>query len=149
MAVCVFFGHRNTPEDIKGRLAKEIERLITQEGVSEFLVGNNGQFDAMAKTALRKMKERYPYINYSVVLAYIPGEKKIEDWMDYSESLYPDCLDGVPPKFAIAKRNEWMVTKADYVIAYVRWTVGGAAKYVQLAERRGKKVINLASFEDM
>lgn len=44
---CAFFGHKNAPAAIEPLLEKEIRRLIENEGYHEFLVGNQGQFDAM------------------------------------------------------------------------------------------------------
>ncbi len=37
-----------------------------------------------------------------------------------------------------------MLKKADCIITYVRFSVGGAAKYKALAEKKQKIVINLA-----
>ena len=39
--------------------------------------------------------------------------------------IYPE-LDNVPLRFAISKRNKWMVEQADIVIAYITHTYGGA-----------------------
>lgn len=44
---------------------------------------------------------------------------------EYDEILYPE-LEQTPLKFAISKRNEWMVKHADYVFAYVNTHYGGA-----------------------
>lgn len=47
-------------------------------------------------------------------------------------------------RYAIARRNKWMVEMSGYVIAYVKCNVGGAARYKTLAEKKGKTVLNLA-----
>ena len=44
---CAFFGHKESPDSIKPLLEEEIRRLIENEGYEEFLVGNQGRFDAM------------------------------------------------------------------------------------------------------
>ena len=61
----------------------------------------------------------------------------------YDEAIYPP-LEDVLPRFAIVKRNEWMVRQADLVLAYVVVSFGGAAKTLEYARRKGKPVCNLA-----
>ncbi|MBR1970364.1 MAG: hypothetical protein IKA17_08400 [Clostridia bacterium] len=50
------------------------------------------------------------------------------------------------PKYAIVKRNQWMIEKSDYVIVYVKQSSGNAAKFKELSEKKGKIVINVADF---
>ena len=61
----------------------------------------------------------------------------------YDSVIYPP-LEKVPPRAAIVKRNEWMIEKADLIIAYVKQTYGGAYKALQYAHKRKKMMINLA-----
>ena len=142
--VCTFFGHRDTPEKIEPMLKSALMDLIMNKNVDKFYVGNEGKFDYMARRLLKEMKVNYPHINYAVVLAYMPGKRGEFDLADYSDTIYPDCLADVPLKFAIAKRNMWMIDRADCVLTYVRGVTGGAFKFKQLAEKKGKTVINLA-----
>lgn len=37
-----------------------------------------------------------------------------------------------------------MISKADYVIGYVNKNIGGAAKFMDIAKRKKKNVINIA-----
>jgi len=48
------------------------------------------------------------------------------------------------PRYAIAARNKWMLERADFVVAYVKRDIGGAARFVSEAKKKGKKVINIA-----
>ncbi len=139
--ICTFFGHRNISVDIASDLETAIEDLILQKNADLFYVGNHGNFDSIVKRVLKKMKSKYPQISFFVVYAYLPTEKTKED--EDIETLYPEGLELVPPRFAIDKRNRWMIKQADYVITYVQSTVGGAAKYKAIAERANKNVINL------
>ena len=41
------------------------------------------------------------------------------------------------------KRNAWMINESDFVVTYVRYSTGGAAHFKELAEKKGKIVINL------
>ena len=90
------------------------------------------------------MKIQYPHIRYYVVLAYLPGEKAHDKYADLSDTLYPHGLETVPLKYAISKRNTWMVDHADFVVTYVKCSAGGAAQFKRMAEKKGKAVFNLA-----
>ena len=69
---CTFFGHRDCPADIRNRLKETLVDLIENHSVDFFYIGNQGQFDAMARNVLRELKTVYPKIEYTVVLAYMP-----------------------------------------------------------------------------
>jgi len=58
----------------------------------------------------------------------------------YDETIYPP-LESIPRKFAILRRNEWMVQESDIVVAYVNHGWGGAAKTLQYARRKKKRII--------
>lgn len=50
-------------------------------------------------------------------------------------------LGSVPKKFAISRRNEWMVLESDIIVAYVLRDFGCAAKTLQYARRKRKKIV--------
>ena len=139
---CTFFGHRDTPPTIKPLLRQVIIELIEHHGINWFYVGNQGNFDAMAHSLLAELAQIYP-IRYDVVLAYLPKEN--DPSLDESHMLLPDGFEAVPPRFAIDHRNRWMIDQSDYVVTYVRNSIGGAAKFKSLAERKGKTVVEISS----
>ena len=144
--VCTFFGHADSPTNIKKEIQKVIEDLILQKGVNTFYVGTNGNFDRMVQSVLVDLKKQYPNLECYTVLAYIPGIKpEFDTGYEKLETLYPGGLEKVPKRFAIDWRNKWMVQQSDYVISYVRHSFGGAAKYMELAKRKKKIVYNLAN----
>lgn len=138
---CTFFGHRDAENSIAPVLEEAIEDLIINKNTDVFYVGNQGGFDSMVKRILIRMKNKYPHIRFYVVYAYYPTEKTKED--DSVETFFPEGLEKVPPRFAIDKRNRWMIKNADFVITYVQYTVGGAAKYKAVAEKANKTVVHL------
>jgi len=144
---CCFFGHKDTPSSVYNKLEEAVEKIIVEDGVSSFLVGNQGQFDSMALSALRKLKIKYPHINYNVVLAYMPVEKEMWSPYKYGETMLPEGIESVHPRYAISWRNKWMVNESDVVVAYITHSWGGAAKYVETATKRNKKIINIANLE--
>lgn len=144
MSSCTFFGHRIINKDIKDLLTRQIDNLIAEHGVNVFYVGNNGQFDHLVAAVLLELKSRNPQISYSIVLAYLPEREKEYNQLSYTETIYPEGLEYTPPRFAISKRNQWMVQQSDYVIAYVEHSIGGAAQFTEYARKKHKTVINLA-----
>ena len=141
MPTCTFFGHRDCPETIKPKLKEVLVDLITNHRVDMFYVGHQGQFDAYVRSELKKLKQEYPQINYTVVLAYMPGKKTEYD--DYSDTMLPEGIESVHPRYAISWRNNWMLIQSDYVVTYITHTWGGAAQYAAKARKTGKTVINV------
>ena len=140
---CCFFGHKDTPESVKDDLYAAIEKLIAECGVETFYVGNQGSFDFYTRAALRQMQKKYPHIRYAVVLAYMPGQQTEHE--DHSDTMLPEGIEEVHPRYAIDWRNRWMLRESQYVLCYIHHHWGGAAKYVQAAQCHGKTVINLCA----
>ena len=140
---CCFFGHKDTPSSMYQKLEEAVEKVIVEDGVSSFLVGNQGQFDSMALSALRKLKLKYPHINYNVVLAYMPVEKEMWSPYKYGETMLPEGIESVHPRYAISWRNKWLVNESDVVICYITHGWGGAARYVEMAVKKQKVIIHL------
>ena len=136
-----FFGHSYINIPIEKELYGVLENLIVNENATLFYVGNHGDFDSLVLKTLTHLYEKYPHIEYYIVFAYIPKYKR--EHIDYSKTVYPDGLEKVPQKFAIDKRNRWMIKKSDIVITYVTHTAGGASKYKKIAENLNKRVMNL------
>ena len=140
---CCFFGHKDAPSEIQESLTEEIRQLIVHHNVSTFYVGNQGNFDSMALRALRKLSEEYSVL-YRVILAYLPENDTSLQSVLSSETVYPEGIEKVPKQYAISWRNDWMLRRSQFIIAYVLHDFGGASTFVRKATRQGKKIINLA-----
>ena len=136
-----FFGHSDAPQSIISMLIMEIKKAI-MNGADRFLVGNNGNFDTTVHRALSELKKEYPHIRYNTVLAYMPNGRTPDYFCD---TVLPAGIETVPKRFAIDFRNKWMVNECDGVICYIKHSYGGAVKYVNIALRKGKTVINIAN----
>lgn len=134
----MFCGHAEVPDvdAVQKWLCAAVEHLI-HRGADTFYCGGYGQFDILAAGCLQKMKQTYPAIRSVLVLPYL--DRKV-DASSYDETVYPP-LEHVPRRYAISKRNEFMVTWADVVVAYVRYSWGGAAATLRYAERKKKEII--------
>lgn len=152
MKICCFAGHANIYgigkyEVIRPKLKKEIVNLIENEGVTEFYNGCKGNFDWLCIDVVRELKQDYPSIKSCAILAYRLGkdpEYENLTYENFDQIIYPG-LENTPLRFAIVKRNEWMVKNSDFLIAYVNRGWGGAAKTLEYAEKKKHiKVVNLA-----
>ncbi len=141
MSACTFFGHRECPDSIKIKLQEVLIDLITNNDVDMFYVGNHGRFDSIVRGVLRELKTEYPQIRYAVVLAYMPGKQTEYD--DYSDTMLPEGIESVHPRYAISWRNNWMLQQSDYVVTYITHSWGGAAKYAARAKCQGKCIYSL------
>lgn len=144
MVTCTFFGHRTVPQEINDKLHSLLVELIEQKNVSRFYVGNQGEFDTIARKQLEELKEQYPFIEYRIVLAYMPGKKTPFSLDDTKNTIYPEGLEQAPLRYAISRRNRWMIENTDFVVTYVASSFGCSAGWKELAEKKGKTVYNLA-----
>ncbi len=137
-----FCGHSTLSSEEKESLfpliCTEAEKLI-KNGADTFLLGGYGSFDYLCAQAVKKLKVKYPFITSIFVIPYL-NRTYNDDLYDLTE--YPP-LEKVPPRFAISKRNEYMVQKADVVIAYVKYGFGGASTTLSYAQRKKKEIIQL------
>ena len=139
-----FLGHRNTPERVRKILETVLKNLIEKEGADDFYVGNQGSFDSIAWSVLGGLKGEYPNIERTLVLAYMPRGRI--NGASEEETLFPEAVAAAPPRFAICKRNDWMIKECDTVITYVTHSRGGAARFKEKAEKLDKRVIELSAF---
>lgn len=103
------------------------------------ILGGYGEFDSMA-AAVRDAKKLHPHIRSMLVIPYMDREYNPQY---YDGSIYPP-LETVPRRFAISKRNEWMIEQADVVVACVTHNWGGAATTLTYARRKKKRIIYVA-----
>ena len=144
--IITFFGHsnfRNEPDD-ESRLLALFEDISNGEQI-DFYLGGYGNFDSFAKNCARKYKETHPNARVIFITPYLGkwlDERKDYLEKEYDEIIYPE-IESAIPKFAIIKRNEWMVNHADYVFAYVQTHYGGAYKSLLYAHKHQKPYTNL------
>lgn len=137
-----FCGHSKLSEKekilLKKELNKKLEKLISN-GACTFLLGGYGDFDRICAYVIRELKKQYSHIESVFVTPYINKEYNTEL---YDGSEYPP-IENVPLRYAISKRNEYMVEKADVIIAYVNHSWGGAATTLEYAKRKHKNIQEL------
>ena len=137
--ICTFFGHRELYQDISAQLEQAITFAIHQ-GYDIFWCGGYGAFDLNAAGTVQRLKRIYPHIQVVLILAYLPTHP-IADIYDHS--IYPEGIEIGPPRFAINRRNQWIIKNCDSAICYVNHTYGGAYTAYQTLKRQSKLLFNI------
>ena len=143
--IVTFCGHRDFVEtaEAENQLTIFLEKYARENVRLVCYNGGYGNFDYFAAKCVQRMQEQYSNILNCLVLPYIdqPFLERIEIFKNhFDETIYPP-LESVPRKYAIIRRNEWMVDSADIVIAYVTYSWGGAARTLEYAKRKNKNII--------
>lgn len=145
--IITFFGHSNClfNDDIKKQLKNILLDEIIKNPTCKFYLGGYGDFDGLCLRTLRELKHDFPTIEILFITPYLDKNySKLELAKYYYDDVIFPPIESVPRKFAILKRNEWMVEQADLVIAYVKYSWGGTAKALEYAKRKKKRIINIA-----
>ena len=146
--IITFCGHSDFlfSDDVKQQLKNILVSGIIKNPTCRFYLGEYGDFDSLCLRTLRELKKEFQDIELIFITPYLDKNySKLEfAKYHYDDVIFPP-LESVPRKFAILKRNEWMVDEADLVIAYVVYSWGGALKTLEYAKRKKKTIINLAS----
>lgn len=145
--VVTFFGHKDTPSAVKPLLEQTVQRLIEENEGITFIVGTHGAFDLMAQSVLKQAARKYPQITCHIVLSYIPIDKDSEQYA--LPTLVPVGIECVPKRFAISFGNNYTVNECDTVVCYITHDWGGAAQFVNKAEKKGKVIINLTEMDEI
>ena len=142
-----FCGHSNFSFDntIKEKLRNLLLQEIRKNPACKFYLGGYGDFDSLCLNILKEIKADFPNIELLFITPYLDDNySKLETAKLYYDGIIYPPLENVPRRFCISKRNEWMVNEADLVIAFVKYSWGGAAKTLEYAKRKKVDFFNLA-----
>lgn len=145
--IITFCGHSQVifTDEEKSVLRNILVDEINKNPTCKFYLGGYGDFDGLCLRTLKDLKNDSLDIELIFITPYLDKNysKLVLAKYYYDDVIFPP-IESVPRKFAILKRNEWMVEQADLVIAYVKYSWGGAAKALEYAKRKKKRIINLA-----
>ena len=148
MKTCFFVGHHDAPWFLQERLNAEVERLVRDCAVSEFVVGHYGDFDRMATIAVQAAKKRHPNLRAYRLIPYFPSGRSFPVPEYFDNTLYPEGMETVPKRYCILRANRKLIDTSDYLLAYVCHEGGNAGGMLAYAKRREKRgllqIINLA-----
>ena len=159
--VC-FIGHRRIfDRSVREKLKTAIENEI-KNGCKFFTMGTHGEFDEMALSVCRELRNVYKDIEIEVVItSYHKVENRLldtfkneyneiemihENYIPYSDiktTMYE--IEDVHFKKQITESNHQMIDNCDTLICYVnkKHNPSGAKHAMNYAKRKGLKIINL------
>ena len=155
-SVC-FTGHRTIAEDkekLSARLYALLERLVTEQKITDFYTGGAVAWDALAALTVLKLRESYPEAKLHLVLP-CPFEEQSAKWNEAQKAEHKHIASLADTKEftsehlgknAMKIRNARLVELAsDYCICY--WNPkhyrSGTGQTVRMAQKKGIEVINL------
>ena len=143
--VIAFFGHADYQENEgdKERVLQRIKGLAKGEEVV-FYLGGYGKFDEFAFSCAKEYKKRYFNARLCLITAYpdrLPRNLEYRK-TEYDEIIYP-ALEKVPLKYAIIKRNEWIVEKSNFIFAFLQVHYGGTYRAIKHAVIKKKPYENI------
>lgn len=136
MKSCFFIGHREASTEILPALTEAVGRHTVDFGVTEFIVGQYGDFDRMAAKVLIATKEQHPEITLSMLIPYHPAERPVELPSGFDNIFYPPGMEKVPRRLAIVRANRYMIDHVDYLIAYAWHPASNARDLLEYAQKR-------------
>ena len=77
------------------------------------------------------------------MLAYL--NSKSNNYYDKQLTIFPDVLTNTPKKFAINKRNKYMINRANYLLCYINQSFTNSFRLAQTAKKKNLTIINLGS----
>lgn len=139
MNTCFCMGHRDTPDGLRQALSEAVEYHITAYGVTEFVAGAYGRFDALTAHVVGEAKKRHPEIRLTYLRPYHPAERP-DTPPGFDGSFYPPGMEKVPRRLAIVRANRYMVDNSQYLLTYA-WEIGSNTKkileYAVLRQKKG------------
>ena len=151
--IITFCGHSSVPnkEETMRKLVQQLTGVVSEIPAEQciiFYCGGYGDFDYCAEKATLEIKKAFPRrdIKRFYITPYIDDSHKerLNDMEKrFDGTVYPP-LESVPLKFAISKRNEWMIDQADVFVSGVTHDWGGGATTLKYAERKKKRIISVS-----
>lgn len=147
-----FIGHSKAPQtsQLKEEIQKTILNYTNKKENNLFYLGGYGNFDHLCACAVKELQNtHHNFISFFITPYFNDHSKQLKNiWESglYDHILYPP-IENTPYRFAICKRNKFMTDVSDLIIAYVKYTWGGAYTSYLYAKQKRKKLINLAESE--
>ncbi len=157
--IVAFIGNRvvSDCEDVLNKLHFELENLFGDRSMEPlgrypvFYCGGYGQFSGIASDAIDLLRKHNPdmkseklFITPYASPSYLRKNAFMKEF--YDDIVYPP-LENVPARFAICRRNQWMIDRCDLLFAYMENPVGNTRKCVEYAFRKEKDVYFVDSGE--
>ena len=151
-----FFGHRYIENvfEMERRLAALISRLLQEKEYVEFLVGQDGEFDQLVSSTVKRCQQSLGAHNSALVWVmpyptaeFRDNEASFRDYYDEIEVCVSSS--GKHFKAAFQIRNREMVDRSNLTVFCVEKKSGGAYQTMQYAKKINANHINLTEMESV
>ena len=141
--IVTFCGHADyVPSEHHEKMILDFLEEKIGDRPAEFYLGGYGNFDRFALLCGKKFQSTHPNTKLIFVTPYLTDDYLKSMEANYDGIVYPP-LERVPKRFAISRRNRWMAEQADYMVAYVTRSWGGAFQAMKRAQLQKKEIYNL------
>lgn len=146
--IITFVGHGSicSVEGMFEKVENAIRKNIISSENTTFYCGGMGDFDELCARVCFSIKQKTKNCEVLLITPYL--NRNNPNGIKYDNIVYPP-IETVPLRFAVNKRNRWMIDNADLIIAYVDHNYGGAHSTLEYAKRKKKRVINLVDNMDI
>ncbi len=143
-----FAGHRylERAREIEAELYELVRRIVSENEFTEFYVGDNGEFDLLATSTVRRVRRELGDEKCAINLV-LPYKKANLDIIgrQFDGVIVPESAENAHPKAAIFERNMWLVDNCDLIICFVK-NDGGAKRTLEYARKKCRiRILNIFS----
>ena len=129
---CFIMGYHDCPDSYFNELMPPLMALTALHNVTEFYVGNHGNFDRLAAQAVQLIKTHEPQVRLILLQPY-----------PRRELILPEGFDDVyiPPnaksdRYAIVRMNRHMADTVEYILTYADGRGSNTDRLLQYARPR-------------
>ena len=142
---CLMFGDRYSHCRILPNVEHSVEDMYKEHGITDFIVGHDGNFDYFAITAVKALRRTYSDIKLLMLTPYCLESymRSMADMADIlmrprgaDEHIFPDELEGLPKRLAVFMAKRMLVDEVDAVISKPSM-MGSSNVLYNRARRRG------------
>ncbi len=134
-----FAGHRRIEKthELEKKMECLLIELVKTSEFIDFYVGNDGDFDILATSLIRRVRKKVGSDNSAINLV-LPYKKANLDLIEeqFDSVIIPERFYNIHPKRAITERNRFMIDNCDLLICHIEQK-GGAANTLKYAESKG------------
>lgn len=116
-------------------MERVLDELLFQYPYMDFYIGNDGNFDRIATSTIRRLIDRRGK-EYFVLNLALPYHKANMDLFEkqFEGVMIQPTLHNTHPKAVITERNRWMIENCELLIAHVVHEHSGAWMAMQMAK---------------
>ncbi len=141
MYTCFLMGAHDAPAAVQEKLNDVVKYLVEQRAVTEFIVGNRGNFDAMATAAVQQVLRQHPEKELVALrLEPYPFDQRHRTLPAFFDGFFtPEGLETVPKRLCIEAANRKTLESSDFFVTWIYLTGSNSGKMLERAQNLEKQ----------